>query len=302
MRAWLNQHVQALASALHRLWKNPVASFVSVLVIGLTLSLPAGLAQMVDNVRQLGGQLSPEPRLTLFLSLDSTAAEVEALEERLKSHPEVASYRYISRDQALQELKTHSSLSEVLAALERNPLPDAFVVVASDAAPDTTEALMKDMERWPRVDEVQLDSAWARKLAAFASFASSAAAALGILLAVALASVIAGTIDLQILARREEIEVSKLIGATDGFIRRPFLYHGVLQGLFGAGVALALVGLAIGFLNRSSAMLLNLYSLEFRLHGPALPRVLVLLAIAGALGWLGAFVSVNRHLKRIRPD
>jgi cell division transport system permease protein len=301
MRGWLHQHMQALRIALRRLVKAPLASLLSILVIGLALSLPAGLHQILGNLRLLGGRVNAEPRVTIFMALDSQPSDAATLEDTLKNDSRVASYRFIPSDEALAELKASTGLADVLATLDKNPLPNAFLVRPSDATPEALDGLKRTFEGWPKVDHVQLDSAWARKLAAFLGFGARAVLLLSIILGVALVSIIANTIRLQILAEREEIEVSKLIGATDPFIRRPFLYFGALQGLLGAAAALAFVILAIRFLNQSATDLLSLYSTDFRLRGPAPPDSAVLILTAGILGWLGAFFSVNFHLKQIRP-
>jgi cell division transport system permease protein len=190
-------------------------------------------------------------------------------------------------------------MSDVLDNLKQNPLPDAFVVTTRGNRPETLERLRDEAKGWPKVAHVQLDSEWARKLDAALRFGRAAVAVLGFLLAAALVAITFNTIRLQILTRRDEIEVSKLIGATNPFIRRPFLWFGALQGFAGGVLAWIIVSLAVYLLNRDLTVLAALYSVSFRLAGLNLPDAASLLAWSALLGWLGAWLSVTRHLWQI---
>ena len=190
-------------------------------------------------------------------------------------------------------------LTDVLQSLKTNPLPDAFVVTVRDNRPEGLEALRDEAARWPKVEHVQLDSDWARKLDAALRVGRSLALVLGVLLSSALVAITFNTIRLQILTRREEIEVSKLIGATNQFIRRPFLYFGALQGLAGGLAALLVVGAATWLLNRDLGGLSELYSATFGLSPPSIEDSALLLGFSSLLGWLGAWLSVSRHLWQI---
>lgn len=189
----------------------------------------------------------------------------------------------------------------MLDNLGRNPLPDAFVVTARSNDPATLEALHDEAQTWPKVEHVQLDAAWARRLDAALNISRMLVTVLAVLLAIALVAVTFNTIRLQILTRHDEIEVSKLIGATNAFIRRPFLYFGALQGLAGGGAAWLIVALAVLVLNVQLADLAGLYGSMFRLEWPDLRYTAVLLGFSAALGWLGAWLSVSRHLWQMRP-
>lgn len=192
-------------------------------------------------------------------------------------------------------------MSDVLAELDGNPLPHAFVVTGKSASPEVLEALRSEAAGWPRVEHVQLDSDWARKLDAALRIGKLIVSLLGILLAIALVAVTFNTIRLQILTRRDEIEVSKLIGATNGFIRRPFLYFGSLQGVLGGAAAWLIVATAVKVLNIELSDLVDLFGLSPRLGTMSLPQTMALLAIAALLGWIGAWMSVSRHLWQIDP-
>jgi cell division transport system permease protein len=288
MRAWLRQHAQAFSSALKRL------SALNALVIGIALSLPAGGYALVESLRPAGAQLALEPRISLFLEPQAPRADAEALGARLRADPRIASVRFIPREEALKEMQAVQGLSEVIAALKRNPLPDAFVVTSR-------QDLADELAKLPGVAHVQADAVWARRLAAIAAIAQLGLWVLAALLGAALVAVTFNTIRLQILTQRDEIEVSKLIGATDAFIRRPFYYLGLLQGLAGGAVALAVVAAALALLNREVRVLADSYGSNFRLAFIGSGAALATLLIAATLGWLGAQLSVSRHLRQIEP-
>jgi cell division transport system permease protein len=203
----------------------------------------------------------------------------------------------VSREEALRELRQAEGLADVVAALERNPLPDAFVLRARDSSAAALESLAADLRALPGVARVQVDSAWAQRLGALARIGKLALAFLAGLLAVGLIAVTFNTIRLQILTLREEIEVSRLLGATDAFVRRPFLYLGVLQGLAGAVIGLAVLWAGVATLNRPVRDLAQTYGSDFQLALLPWPETAALLAIAALLGWLGAMLSVSKYLR-----
>jgi cell division transport system permease protein len=290
MTAWLRQHRQAFVRALPRL------GLLNVVVIGIALSLPAGGYAVLESARAVAGRLTVQPQISVFL--DAKRADVDALGARLKRDSRIDRVRFVPRDQALKELAVVQGLPELVAALGRNPLPDAFVVTAAD---EKLEALAADLARLPGVAQVQTDALWARRLAGIARLARTALWLLTGVLAAALIAVTFNTIRLQILTQREEIEVSKLIGATDGFIRRPFYYAGFLQGFAGGAFALLVVGAALAFMNREVKVLADSYGSDFRFALPGAGDCLVFLLLAALLGWLGAHLSVSRHLQAIEP-
>jgi cell division transport system permease protein len=290
MRAWLRQHRHAFARALRRI------GLLNAAVIGIALALPAGGYALLESVRAVAGRLAVEPQVAVFL--DAKRANVDALGATLKRDPRVARVRFVPREQALKELAAVQGMSELVAALGRNPLPDAFVVTASD---ENLETLAADLAKLPGVAQVQADALWARRLASLARLARTALWLLAGVLGAALIAVTFNTIRLQILTQREEIEVSKLIGATDAFIRRPFYYAGLLQGLTGGALALLIVGASLALLNREVRLLAESYGSDFRFAFPGGADSLAFLILAGLLGWLGAHLSVSRHLREIEP-
>jgi cell division transport system permease protein len=237
----------------------------------------------------------------VFLRVDAKRAEADAIGVRLKREARVREIRFIPREQALKELQATEGLAEVIAALNRNPLPDAFVVRLKTADGGALDALARDLRADPAVAYVQVDSAWARRLGALAGTARLAIALLAALLAFGLVAITFNTIRLQILTQHAEIEISKLIGATDAFIRRPFFYLGALQGLAGGAVALGILGAGLAALNVGVAELAASYGSTFRLSFLEPGDALAVALFSTALGWLGAYLSVSKYLLEIEP-
>lgn len=299
MIAWLAQHGRSFKSVIARFARTPLGSALNVFVIGLALSLPVGLYVVIDNLHASSRQLAAEPQVSAFMALDASRSEMQQIETRLKQDPRVRRFHLVPRDEALQELRQASGLADVIDSLPQNPLPDAFIVNAVDPSPQALEALRDAIRQWPRVAHVQLDAAWARRLDAAIRLGRLAAGILGALLALALIAVTFNTIRLQVLTQRDEIEVIQLIGATDAFIRRPFLYYGALQGLAGGMAAWAIVAGGVWLINRNLGELSHVYAALFELRNLSLAESLCLLAATGALGWSGAWLSVGRHLALI---
>ena len=293
MTAWLRQHRQALAAAFGRV------GILNTVVIGVALALPAGGYALIDSLRGVASRLAPEPQISVFLPGDARRADADLLAERLHAEPRIRNVRFVPREQALKEMRSIEGVEELVAALGRNPLPDAFIVTAR-ATP--IDALAADLAKLPGVSRVQADAVWARRLAALAATVQLGLVILAALLGAGLVAVTFNTIRLQILTERDEIEVSKLIGATDAFIRRPFYYAGVLQGLAGGLVALGIVALALWLLDGTVRSLAESYGSDFRFRFLALRDAAAVVAFAGLLGWLGAQLSVSRHLREIEPS
>lgn len=301
MRVWLLHHRQATALVLRQFARTPVATFLTMLVIGVSLSLPAGLYSLLQNVHQLAHLARGEPQITMVLAANANAASIAEIEAQLKKRGDIAEFRFISRDQALLELNKDAALGDITAGLEKNPLPDIFTVRPVRRDVESIVSLQKDLQALPRVDAAMLDEVWLKRLDALLDLGQKAVLILATLLGFALVAITGNTIRLQILSSREEIEVSKLIGATDPFVRRPFLYHGALQGLCGGVIAWLIVAATFQLLNGNIAKLAELYSFNFRLTAPELRDIVGLLLFATLLGWLGAYLSVSRHLREIEP-
>lgn len=301
MTAWFAQHLHGFTATLARLARTPFGSALNILVIGIALSLPVGLYVVIDNLLGSSQQFAAEPQVSAFMALDASRAEVAQTEARLKQNPRVQQFRFVPRDQALQDLRQSSELADVVDSLPQNPLPDAFIINAKDSTPQSLEALRDEIRQWPRVAHVQLDAAWARRLDAALRLGRLLVAILGTLLALALIAVTFNIIRLQVLTQRDEIEVIKLIGATDAFIRRPFLYFGALQGCAGGIVAWLIVSGGVYLLNRNLGEMSHVYASLIQLKYLTPGDSLTLLVFPAALGWFGAWLSVGRHLALIEP-
>ena len=292
---WLYLHLRAIGHALGRLAGQPLGTLLSALVVGIALSLPGGGYLLLDNVSSLVRGVSGTPEISVFLAAEAGEQDVAAIEQRLKAEPALASYRFVPRDEGLRQLEA-AGLGDVLGGLKSNPLPDAFVIAPRGENPAVFAELAARMQAWPKVAHVQLDSAWVERLHALLGLGRSAVLILAGLLGFALIIVTFNTIRLQILTQRQEIAVSRLLGATDPFIRRPFYWFGGLQGMLGGLVALGTIWLGVQALGQPVARLAETYGAVFQLSGPDWRAALAIVAFAALLGWLGAVISVRRHL------
>ncbi|MBC7781751.1 MAG: ABC transporter permease [Proteobacteria bacterium] len=299
MNAWLAQHRRALTLTGRQIAASPVARTFQALVIGVAITLPLLLYLTVQNLARLAGQSDADARIALYLAADATAKEAAAISTRLDAHAGVAGHRFVARDEALRDLKQRHDIADLVDALPKNPLPDAFVVRAASLRPGDIEALRSEASAWPKVALAQLDSAWAARLDAGLDLARSLALGLGTVLAAALLAVTFNTIGLQIVNRREEIEVSRLIGATHGFIRRPFLYAGVVQGAAGGALACAFAGVCVFWVNEQLRGVAALYGTELAARALPAGDALAVIGFSALLGWLGAWLAVTRHLLRL---
>ncbi|MGH8763641.1 MAG: permease-like cell division protein FtsX [Nitrosospira sp.] len=301
MSVWFAHHWYAFVLALKRLVGAPIGSLLSIAVIGIAFSLPAGIYMLLENLQAFSGQVSGAPQLSLFLKLDANNDEVAQIESRLREHPQVASFEFISRESALMQFKQDSGLADIADGLEQNPLPDAFVINARSLPPKSLEELQAELRTWPGIEHAQLDSAWAKRLEALLRLGRLAVLIVAGLLSFALVAVTFNTIRLQILTKRDEIEVSKLIGATNGFIRRPFLYFGAIQGMAGGAAAWLIISLGIRLIDDELGGVMQLYEINLRLYHLSLEDSLSLLLFSACLGWVGAWLSVANHLWQIEP-
>lgn len=305
MKSWFRQHRFALGAALGHVRKAPGSFLFNVVVVAIALALPFAGLTLLENVRPMSEQLSVDPEISLFVSASATREQARALapavRTALRNHK--AAIVFVPREQALDTLKSKSALSDVLATLGENPLPDSYVLKldgfnsAADAA--GIDAIAARLRALPGVDTVQVDSAWVKRLAALLGVLRLVLLLLAVTLGMVVVAVVFNTIRLQVLTQREEIAVSKLIGATDGFIHRPFYYTGALLGLCAGAVALGAVTLALNPLNSAIAQFARLYASEFQLAPLAPLGMGALLALSAGLGLAGALLSVQRHLARL---
>ena len=301
MKNFFLQHLQVIRFTFQRLLNSPGASLLNLLVIGIALSLPVGGYVLLKNVQSVSSQLSGTPQISAFLVTNATQDDIARIGTQLKEHAAIDHIEFVPRDLALKQLQLSTGLSDVIGGLAQNPLPDAFIIYPVAMDVQKLELLRDDLKSWPKFEHVQLDSAWAYKLEALLKFGRLVVLILAAMLSFALVAITFNTIRLQILTQREEIEVSKLIGATNGFIRRPFLYFGLIQGLLGGIAAWLIIAISLKLLNFSLAGLTHLYATSFTLSNLSLPDSLSLLGFSAYLGWLGAWLSVSRHLWQIEP-
>jgi len=297
MNAWFSQHRAALASAFRRLWSTPLNTVLSLLVIGIALTLPGFGYVMLDNLRDLGRNASGVQQISLFMQLDAGKKDVGEIESRLKLAAN-AKWHFVPKEDALKRMQSSEGMAEIVASLPRNPLPDAFIIEPANTEPEALEILRKEISGWPKVAHVQLDSAWIKRFDAFLRLGKLALAMLAGLFAAGLVAVTFNTIRLQVMAQAAEIEVARMIGATDAFIRRPFYYFGALQGALGGLLAAALVIGALRLLAAPVGELAVLYGGSFSLRSPGLLPVLLLAGSGAFLGWLGAQLSVSLSLRK----
>jgi cell division transport system permease protein len=274
-------------------------------VIGMALALPAGLYVLLDNVQNATRGWDGSTEISLFLELEVDDREAEAIAGKLGEWPEVSKARVISRAQALEEFRALSGFADVMDAFSSdNPLPAVIVIAPAVQGGNSSamEDLLDRLSGMPKVDFAQFDLAWLKRLYAILRIVERGVLVLAALLAAGVVLVVGNTMRLGIENRRQEIEIAKLFGATDAFIRRPFLYSGLLYGTLGGVIALLLVWTCFMLLGEPVQRLTALYSGSYRLHGLGPSASLVLLAAGAWLGLLGSWLSVGRHLSAIEPS
>lgn len=296
---WLRQQWRASLTALRQLGAHPVATVLTTLAIGVAISLPAGLYLILSNLDRLAGDLPAQPEISVYLATDITPPARDALAARFKRDPRLAMRRFVPRDAALQALAESQELDDVVAGLESNPLPDAWVIRPVDTSPEQMAQLQAEFKQLPGVDQVHIDSAWAQRLHAALDLGRTVALLLAVLLGIALVAITGNAIRALILAKRDEIEVSRLIGATDRYIRRPFLFLGALQGLLGGLAGAAVVAGAGWVLQPFVARLAGLYGSQYQLRPPTWLEFALALAVTALLGLIGAWFTVARTFHQV---
>ncbi|MBV8146599.1 MAG: ABC transporter permease [Gammaproteobacteria bacterium] len=297
------RHLQALLGSLGRLARSPLATLLTLLVIALALALPTALRVFVSNAQLATGNFANAVDLSVFLKTDVPLVKAQQLAQAAQHRHEVASVTLIPADQGLEDFKTYSGFGDALIALKENPLPHVLHVRprAENSSAASLEALRSYFTAWPEVDLVQVDSEWVMRFNAILEVLRRLLLIAAALLGIGVLAVVGNTIRLEIAARRAEIEVTKLVGGSNAFVRRPFLYTGVLYGLGGALLAWAIIGVSVIVLAEPVATLAKLYGSRYLLRGPSPEDIGVLLGAGAALGWLGAWISAARHLRSIEP-
>ena len=301
--AWSAHHSNSAIESLLRMLETPVQSLMTWLVIAIAIALPAALFVVFNNVQQIGQSWQDSSQISVFLKKDATASQAQDLRVRWAQRPDVAQATYVSPEQALEEFKLGSGLGELANHLDENPLPAVILIKPKIGGntPDALTSLQQALVADPLVADVRLDMLWVKRLHQFITVAERFVVALAGLLALGVLLVIGNTIRMAIEARREEIVVVKLVGATDAYVRRPFLYTGLWYGVGGGILAAILLAVMFWWLSAPVAQLADLYQSSFRLQGLGFIESLQLILIAGLTGLLGAWIAVARHLYLIQP-
>ena len=302
MTQWLRLHAQAVLEALRRIAAQPLASAISIVVLGVALALPLTAAVLLRSAAAAASSLDTDPHVNVYLSPDASEEDARRIERALRASAVAASVRFVSKAQALEELRTTTHLAEVLASLDRNPLPHAFTVRVRAAEPAAIQAARAEWSRLAKVDQVVADFDWSERLGRWMRLGERLLAGLGALLALAVLFIVGHLIRLQVLMQREEIEVSQLIGATAADVRRRFVYHGAFQGLL-AGVTAVLVTAAVAFgIGREMQVLAPSYMNDFKLLFIDPAATILIIGAAAALGLFGAWLAVDRELRAFARD
>jgi len=299
-RAWLQHHRLSAADSLGRILENPLSSAMTWLVIGIALALPTGLDVALDNVGRLSGNWDSPAQISLFLQDGVSEQRAMALQAELDARSDIAEARFVSREAALEEFRSLSGFADVLASLEYNPLPH-LILVSPQAGSAGAAALRDELGALPDVAQAVLDMEWLQRLNSLMELGRRLVLAVGGLLVVGVLLILGNTIRLAIESRREEIVIVKLVGGSNAFVRRPFLYTGLWYGVGGGLFAALLVAASLWFLRQPVDELARLYQSEFRLRGLGVMGGLNLIILGGLLGLAGAWLAVSRHLADIQP-
>lgn len=303
LRAYGRDHLRSFIFSLGKLYQQPFAATLTLLMIAIALALPACLHILIDNLQAVTHKWHDAGQITLFLEVDAGEKTVKTLRKRFTNHAKIKSVEYVSAEAALKDFRSRSEIGHFLEGLKENPLPPVFILTPFADTRDTTDLnhLRSELQGLPGVEHVQLDMQWLQRLQAITGTVRRVVTIIGFLLAMSVLLVVGNSIRMDIENRREEIEVAKLIGATDRFIRRPFLYGGMWYGLLGGVLTLLLVLTVLWLVAQPVQTLIKLYNSNFQLLFPSLLQSLGLVGLSVGLGLLGSWLAVRRHISRIEP-
>lgn len=298
------RHIQHATASMGELWRTPVSSIMTMAVLGVSLSLPAALQVLVKNVENITHSWSSAAQISLFIDGSRSEQSIQSLIARIKVYPEISDIKYITRAQALAEFQQQSGFGDALSYLDENPLPAVVIVTPSSrySTPEGARELLAKLEQEPEVSFGRLDIEWLEKLQALVNVLERTVFGLAALLILAVVLVIGNTIRLAIMNRRNEIEVMKLVGATEAFIQRPFLYTGIWYGVIGGTLAWLIINLLVWFLSGAVTTFIGLYGSNMQLQSLSFSELLQMVCAASFLGWLGSYLSVRQHLRAIEPS
>lgn len=300
---WVHNVQQAVAS-LGELARYPMASLMTMAVLGLSLTLPATLYVVVKNTEAIGADWQHASEITLFLRKNLSQQEVSTFHKRLSLSNDIERVRWIDKNEALQEFREESGFGGALDALSNNPLPDVLLVtpVANKRGTAQAQQLAQQLRNEREVEQVRLDLDWLQRLEALLNLVRDGLLALAALLCIAVVLIVGNTIRLNINSKRDEIMVMKLVGATDGYIQRPFLYTGVWYGFVGGLIAWLATAVMILWISGAVTDISELYESQFSLVGLTFNEMLVLWLLAIGLGLLGSYIAVRKHVRTIEPQ
>lgn len=303
MTAWLTRHAQTFIGSLGRLSQHSLATLMTTLVIGIALALPACLHLLVTNAQRAVGGWNRAVSISIYLKRPTAADEATRIADRLRQRRDIAEVELVTADEALKSFRNESGFGAAIDALNENPLPHALVLRPAEAymAPEHLAELASELRKIPSVEVVQLDTAWVERLAAILDAIRRGVLLAGGLLAIGILVIVGNTIRLDIQNRRDEIEVTKLVGGSDGFVRRPFLYSGVWYGIGGGVLAWVVTAIVLAALREPVARIAGLYGSSFHLTGLGLEAGGTLVGAGVALGWFGSYLAASRHLRQIEP-
>lgn len=303
LSAWTTHHLQSLVFSLGKIYRSPASTLMTVTVIAITLSLPAGFYLFLKNIELLSGDLRSSTQISLYLDLDLSQQRAEQFAEQLKTQSQIADTYFISSAQALEDFKKNSGFGQSLEQLEQNPLPHTVIVQPIHEIDTLSiKTLLSQLESMPEVDIAKLDTEWLERLYTLIELAKRSVIIISLLFSFAVLLIIGNTIRLDIQNRYQEIVVTKLIGATNSFIRRPFLYGGVWYGLFGGILCWLIVELSALALAGPFARLNLLYQSSFSLITFSFADFITLICFSTLLGLAGSWLAVARHLNEIEPQ
>jgi cell division transport system permease protein len=303
LRAYTDLHIETLKSSFVRLRRTPVASIMTVLVIAIALTIPASFHVFIKNVRQASSTLEATNQVSLFLKPELSNDIGGKLAETLRKHPQIAAVELITKEAGLQELKSYSGFGDALQTLDFNPLPAVVSIKPKESLtrPEEVEKLLGELQALPETDFVQLDTEWMHKLHSLLTIAQRSVIVFSVLLSLGVLFIVGNTIRLELQNRRDEIVVAKLIGATDRFIRRPFLYAGFWYGFLGGTLAWLMVSFFLLFLRGPSQRLAELYGSPYTLSFLGFAETELLIGASVLLGIIGAWIVVSYHLRELDP-
>ena len=303
IQARIVRHLQQAIGSLGDLWRTPFSSIMTILVLGISLTLPATLHLFVKNANAISEQWDSASEISLFLKQDINEKAALHFVERIKLYPEISKVEFISSASALADFKVMSGFGEALAYLDTNPLPATVLVTPTQRAsqPQAAQELLLKLEAEKEVDQGKLDVEWLTRLQAIATLIENIVIGIGFLLCLSVVLIIGNTIRLAILNQREAIAVMKLVGATDAFIQRPFLYAGVWYGVIGGLVASLCVSVLTWYFSYALVELTDLYHSQFQLLSLSFYELMILTLLAVLLGLSGSYISVRKHIRAIEP-